>query len=335
MVVSQRALNLSTKMFENEISYNCFTIQKMTVRDLLERMDDGYIEGVTKRWNSFQRWNQERRSRLIESILMNQPQPALFLDGSQKTTYVLDGMQILMSIRDYVNNRYELQSLLLNVQDIEGLKFEQLKPTLQYRLLNFPFLAYVIVPGTSNMQRVAIYASIERDVHQLSYYRRIIYTDTFPIVDEYYERARNILFQARGRSYAYTMMHGRTNFEDMFCQLATLLLCQESRYNVLLKQNIEICVNYVLQNYDMTLQAFSSHNLENCFFRISNGNGLDRIFSFRSHYKQLIFLAVVALSDVEVNYEKIENVWKNVTKVVNSKIFSILECVKDILFNID
>ena len=59
------------------------------------------------------RWGVERRSRLIESLIMNVPVPPIFLYEYDYSKYeVMDGLQRLTAIHDFYRNKFELQGLV-------------------------------------------------------------------------------------------------------------------------------------------------------------------------------------------------------------------------------
>ncbi len=58
------------------------------------------------------RWDQEKQSRFIESIIMNVPIPPVFLGENEYGTYVvLDGRQRLTAIHEFLRNTYKLKGL--------------------------------------------------------------------------------------------------------------------------------------------------------------------------------------------------------------------------------
>jgi Protein of unknown function DUF262 len=72
------------------------------------------------------RWDEQRQSRLIESLLMNVPIPPVFLGEDEYGFYVvLDGRQRLTSIRNFLNNTLRLTGLSV-WDDLNGLIFEDL-----------------------------------------------------------------------------------------------------------------------------------------------------------------------------------------------------------------
>lgn len=60
------------------------------------------------------RWSDEKKSKLIESFIMNVPIPPIFLYENEFSHYeVMDGLQRLTTIYDFYNNKYKLVGLNL------------------------------------------------------------------------------------------------------------------------------------------------------------------------------------------------------------------------------
>lgn len=72
------------------------------------------------------RWDEQRQSRLIESLLMNVPIPPVFLGEDDYGYYVvLDGRQRLTAIQNFLNNTLTLSNLVV-WEDLNGLRFNDL-----------------------------------------------------------------------------------------------------------------------------------------------------------------------------------------------------------------
>jgi uncharacterized protein with ParB-like and HNH nuclease domain len=79
-------------------------------------------------------WNLEKRSRFIESIIMNVPIPPVFLGEDEYGSYVvLDGRQRLTAIYEFLKNHYSLKGLevwndlnALSYHDLEKKKLDKL-----------------------------------------------------------------------------------------------------------------------------------------------------------------------------------------------------------------
>lgn len=95
------------------------------------------------------RWDQKKKSRLIESLLMNVPIPPIFLYEYDIGRYeTMDGQQRLNSIIEYLNNEYPLSGLtvwsLLN-----GKRFRQLPPRIRRGLQRAKLSSIILVADTS------------------------------------------------------------------------------------------------------------------------------------------------------------------------------------------
>lgn len=72
------------------------------------------------------RWNDQQRSRLIESIIMNVPIPPVFLGEDKYGQYVvLDGRQRLTAIDNFIRQRYALEGLDV-WEELNGKTFNEL-----------------------------------------------------------------------------------------------------------------------------------------------------------------------------------------------------------------
>ncbi|MFP3581778.1 DUF262 domain-containing protein, partial [Arthrobacter sp. SIMBA_036] len=66
--------------------------------------------------NDFQRlsglWSAKQKSRLIESLLMNIPLPIFYMDGSRMPWKIIDGLQRLTVLDEFMNkNSFALSDL--------------------------------------------------------------------------------------------------------------------------------------------------------------------------------------------------------------------------------
>lgn len=91
--------------------------------DALKR--PGYID-LRPYYQRRERWDKERQSRLIESFIINIPVPPLFLYERSYNSYeVMDGQQRITAIRDFYDNRFELEGLEL-WPELNGRKYANL-----------------------------------------------------------------------------------------------------------------------------------------------------------------------------------------------------------------
>jgi len=96
------------------------------------------------------RWSQERKSRLIESFLINVPIPPIYLAESGYGKYsVIDGKQRLFAISDYFTEGFPLIGLEV-FKELNGTKFSELPSELQSILTVRPSLRCIILLKQSN-----------------------------------------------------------------------------------------------------------------------------------------------------------------------------------------
>jgi hypothetical protein len=73
-------------------------------------------------------WKDERSSRLIESLIMNVPIPPIYLAEEDDGDWlVLDGLQRLNAIHQFINNKYKLTKMEI-LKELEGSTYESMPP---------------------------------------------------------------------------------------------------------------------------------------------------------------------------------------------------------------
>ena len=76
-------------------------------------------------------WDSQRKSRLIESLIMNIPIPPIFLYEISPSKYeVMDGLQRISTIIDFLNNKFKLKGLEV-WQELNGCSYKALIPEVQ------------------------------------------------------------------------------------------------------------------------------------------------------------------------------------------------------------
>lgn len=112
------------------------------------------------------RWDDRKRSRLIESILMNIPIPPLFLYEEDYNSYeVMDGRQRLDTIISFLNDDFSLDDMEF-WPEINGFSFSELPQLIQSGLLRRTLSAVVLLTETSR------FVSEESDI-RLVLFRRL------------------------------------------------------------------------------------------------------------------------------------------------------------------
>lgn len=98
------------------------------------------------------RWNDEKRSRFIESLIMNVPVPPVFLGEEQYGKYVvLDGRQRLTALYNFLNNELRLQGLHV-WSELNGLTYSAIRERGFSATIERRFLPAVLLTRESSPQ---------------------------------------------------------------------------------------------------------------------------------------------------------------------------------------
>ncbi|MTE14130.1 DUF262 domain-containing protein [Nocardia sp. CT2-14] len=130
-----------------------------SLRNVLDMIDDGDLELAP----DFQRnrvWKGRQKSRLIESLLLQIPLPAFYFAEDRGGMFrVVDGLQRLSTVHEYVQGRFALDDL--EYLDAElGKGFRDLDAPLRRRLHNAQIVVHVIEPSTPNRVKYDIFKRI-------------------------------------------------------------------------------------------------------------------------------------------------------------------------------
>lgn len=120
----------------------------IVISQLVSRIEHGEIELAP----DFQRlsgiWNNKRKSRLIESLLLRIPIPVFYVAADEKDDWaVVDGIQRMTVINDYVTGKFAMGNLEYLVK-LNGLKYHELPRAMQRRITETQLIINVIEPRT-------------------------------------------------------------------------------------------------------------------------------------------------------------------------------------------
>jgi len=129
-------------------------LQHFTVGEMVNYIEKGKLEIFEE--NDLQRftglWDERRKSLLIESLMIRLPLPVFYLDGSEEPWRIVDGLQRLNTIYQFIskksNESFKLKQLEYLKEEYHDFGFNNLPLFMQRRILEAPIEAFVINPGT-------------------------------------------------------------------------------------------------------------------------------------------------------------------------------------------
>lgn len=105
-------------------------------------------------------WNDVKKAKLIESILMGIPIPLFyFAENKSGGLSVVDGLQRLFAIKKFMDDKYPLKNLSY-LQNLNGLKFSQLERDDQQRIERYQLQVNVISSNTPEYIKLNIFERI-------------------------------------------------------------------------------------------------------------------------------------------------------------------------------
>lgn len=170
-----------------------YDIRDLTVEAISEKYNDSLDvddENTAKdRYNyiyipEYQRdftWDEERQSKLIESIILGLPIPFIFVAENKDSSWeIVDGSQRIRTLHSYVNNNLCLQGLK-SIQSLNGYKFEDLDKSRQGKILNTALRIIVLSEETTDDIKKDMFERINRgsDLLKPMEKRKGIYTGEF------------------------------------------------------------------------------------------------------------------------------------------------------------
>lgn len=161
-------LNELEKDDENGMSIeNEIPVEPFNPKDIVIEVKPVTIETVIRRLNQgslmlapdFQRdkvWDNVRKSRLIESLMLNIPIPIFYVSADDKGVWsVVDGLQRLTAIKEYiVDKTYALSELEFWGESFNNYKIDDLPPIQYNQIMETVFQFVIISPSTpDNVKR--------------------------------------------------------------------------------------------------------------------------------------------------------------------------------------
>ncbi len=131
-----------------------------SLRNIVDMIKEGDLELAP----DFQRkkvWGPVQKSRLIESILLRIPLPAFYFSSDEQgLLQVVDGLQRLSTINDFVTGKFVLNGLEYLQNEVAGKKFDKLPAVWSRRVYSTQIIANVVDPQTPDQVKFDIFKRI-------------------------------------------------------------------------------------------------------------------------------------------------------------------------------
>lgn len=150
-----------------------YDIRDLTVEAISQKYADSLGEDykeMKKKFNyiyipEYQRdftWDEDRQSKLIESIILGLPIPFIFVAENRNSSWeIVDGSQRVRTIHSFLNNNLVLCNLS-SIKSLNGYKFSELDETRQGKILNTALRIIVLSEETTDDVKTDMFERINR-----------------------------------------------------------------------------------------------------------------------------------------------------------------------------
>lgn len=131
-----------------------------TIDLIVRRIDHGEVDLAPEFQRRARVWDAGRKSRLIESLLLRIPLPVFYVAADSSENWaVVDGLQRLTTIHDFVKDGFRLSGLEY-LMSLDHLRFSDLPRAMQRRIEETELVIHVIEQGTPEEVMINIFKRI-------------------------------------------------------------------------------------------------------------------------------------------------------------------------------
>ena len=185
-----------------------YTSKTRSLQSLVKDMNKGTINLSHKLQRPEGQWNRTQRTDLIDSLLRHYPiNPTYGIVEDNGTLSIIDGVQRLSTIRDYIGNKFalskEMDTVIVNGEEknLSGLKFDKLDEDTQDEILKSELQIYRITDCTETDIRELfrrqnagrpLSNKLMRVVHESDEFSEVIYSlSNHPFMDKIMSKAQH------------------------------------------------------------------------------------------------------------------------------------------------
>lgn len=185
-----------------------YTSKTRSLQSLVKDMNKGTINLSHKLQRPEGQWNRTQRTDLIDSLLRHYPiNPTYGIVEENGTLSIIDGVQRLSTIRDYIGNKFalskEMDTVIVNGEEknLSGLKFDKLDEDTQDEILKSELQIYRITDCTETDIRELfrrqnagrpLSNKLMRVVHESDEFSEVIYSlSNHPFMDKIMSKAQH------------------------------------------------------------------------------------------------------------------------------------------------
>lgn len=215
-------------------------------------------------------WDKTKQSRLIESILIRFPLPAFFFDASDDSNWlVVDGLQRLSSIRNFVVKKQQPLTNLEFLTHLNGLYWDDLPEDLQRVIEESQVVIYKIMPGTPTDVKFNIFKRI----------------NTGGLILEPQE-IRHALFQGRPAEFVFELAKTEAFLEATEHRIKTDRMLDRDFANRFLGFYILGVENYGTKEFGQDLDSFMSKAMAEVYSKSE-----EELMKIKSAYESAMVLS--------------------------------------------
>ncbi len=141
---------------------------ELAISNAMQMLEAGELD-VAPDFQRNQVWDDVRKSKLVESLLVRIPLPVFYFDelppreGFDVHYAVIDGVQRLTALNEFINDKSDKRLRLRGLEvltQLEGQDFAVLDAALKRRIMSAQIVIYVIEPGTPDEAKLNIFKRI-------------------------------------------------------------------------------------------------------------------------------------------------------------------------------